>query len=234
MPIEIEQDGKKVVVFTQTELDGVVAEDRRKTETKLKAQVTEKQTAYEQLQTQVADLLGGKPIEEVKTEFATTLSKLQSSEEKAKTLEIQSATRIKEAESKATAAETKFKDLAIGRALLDAALPKAVTSATANLIAKELREKATVDENGVVTLEVELVEDGAKVKKKITPEQAVEIMEKQVDQWGSLFKSGVSGGTNGKGSNVPTTPAGEVDFSKMSMPQYAEWRKANPQLAGVR
>jgi hypothetical protein len=116
---------------------------------------------------------------------------------------------------------------------LDAALPKAVSPATANLLVKELNDRASVDDKGVVTLKFKVTEDGELVEKSITPEEAVAILEGNVTEYGSLFKSSATGGAGLKGTDGMRRKDGAVDVSQLSMEQYARLRKENPSALGL-
>ena len=214
--------------YTQADLNRILAEDRRKTT----RQGTE---AYTQLQAQVESLLQGKSVDEVKADMEATMGKLRSVEDQKATIEQQAANKVKAAELKAQTFEQRYIEHAVGRALKDAAIPKASTPAAADLIAKVLRDNAKIDEKGVVTVEMDVTVDGVVVKKPVTPDEAVALLEAKTAEYGPLFKSGVAGGAGGKGTDgFKKTAAGAVDVSQLSMAQYAELRKTNPQALGLK
>lgn len=183
------------------------------------------------LRTQLQELMDGKTLtDDERGALQDQLDAAKSGEtrlrEELERIKTQSTHKLTETEKRAQAAESELTETLISRALIDAAMGKAAgkdPSANAKLIAQILRAEAKLDPTTkAVGIEREVLEDGAKVKKVLTPTQAVEYMEtKQVDQYGSLFKSTASGGGGGN-NNLPTGP---VDVSKLTMDQYAALRK---------
>lgn len=224
--------GQAAEVFTRADLNRAAAEARRKADQELSA-ARKNQEAYTQLQSQVESLLQGKPIDEIRAEMDATATKLRSVEEQSKLDNAKFAKQLQTATERAAAAETRYVEMAVSRALTDAAAPVASTSAMANHIADILRKSAKVDNNGVVTVEMEVTEEGVTLKKALTPTEAVAILESQPAKYGPLFKSGVGAGTGSAGAGLAKTPGGGIDISKLTMAQYAELRAKNPELLGV-
>jgi hypothetical protein len=71
--------------------------------------------------------------------------------------------------------------------------------------------------------------EGKPITLDLTVDQAVKRMKDTPDKFGNLFKSGVAGGIGGTGS-ANNGRGKTVDPSKMSMHEYLEWRKKNPNL----
>ena len=212
--------------FTQVEVNKLLAEHKRN----LQAEATKNREAHESLRQQVEQLLQGRPIDEVREEMETTASRLRSTEEQSKQEQAKFQKLLKEAQTKAESHEQRYRNLAIGRALKDAALAAdPSTPAAADLISKILYENASVDDKGVVTVEMEVEEEGIKARKKLTPGEAVSILQSLPSQYGPLFKSGMSGGVgNNNTDGIMRGKDGKLDIGKMSMQQYAELRKKNP------
>lgn len=211
-------------MIPQSKVNQMLAEHKRN----LQREAAQAKEAHEALRQQVEGLLNGKSLDEAREEMEATAAKLRSAEEQRKLDEAKYAKELKSAREIATSSHQKYRNLAIGRALSDAAHPLASTPAAANLIAKELFDKSDVDDNGVVTVELEVEEEGQRVKKKLSPSQAVAILESRPSEWGPLFKSTVKGGTSDGTEGILRKNNGKLDVSSMDMKQYAELRKKNP------
>jgi hypothetical protein len=125
----------------------------------------------------------------------------------------------------------KYKQSVINRALKDACIAKAAgtdPAITADIIAGMLREKAELGDNEAVYVEMEVTEAGVTAKKKLTPAEAVAIIEAN-PVYGTLFKTSATGGVSGKqdatGANKPKGP---MDIKGMSQAEFNKLRKADP------
>lgn len=213
-------------MIPQSEVNALIAGVKRS----LKAEVDQKTQAFEQLRSQVEQMLQGRPIEEIREEMETTASKLRTVEENAQRESLQYQNKLKAAQETSAAFEKKYRDSTINRSFLDASLPKALNAASADLIGKLLHDfSPQLDENGVVTVEMEIEEDGVRHKKRISPEAAVDLLEAQPSKYGPLFKSFVSSGTGTNSlDGIKKTKTGKLDVSSMSMEEYAAARNKNP------
>jgi hypothetical protein len=131
---------------------------------------------------------------------------------------------------KAAAAEAKYRNFKISTSLLDAALPKALSQDTAKLIADHLAKSATVDANDNVLVEIEVSENGAMVKKQLTPDQAVA----QLDaiKFGSLFRAPIPKGLGAVKGSVNGSATNGTDITKMEFDQL-KTLKDDPLLAAA-
>ncbi len=206
------------------ELNRLLAADRRKNEAKTK-QATK---AHQTLQRQMDELLEGRSIDEIRDEIEETQSKLRTAEDQAKIDAAKHASALESQTTRADTAGTRLRDHLIGRALKDEAIKLSSTPAAADLISRILAEHATADlETGKVVCKMEIEEEGVKIEKDLTPEQAVQLLESNPSQYGPLFKSGVSGGTGNLVDGVQRKE-GKLDIGSMTMQQYAEMRKKDP------
>lgn len=203
--------------YTDDDLNRLIAKERHKWQ----KQLDSTNQAFKEMQGQVEALLQGKPIDDVRAEMEETAVKLRTAEDNARIAKEQADNRVKAAEEKEQTAWRKYQDSVIGRALTDAAIGKASSPAAAKLLAKELRERAKLGDDDSVSVEMELVEDGVKVKRFVSPEVAINELEKQTD-YAPYFKATVAGGAGGQASNKPIDPG---DISNMSMEEYKQRRE---------
>ncbi len=159
-------------LIPQWKVDKLLAAERRTAERK----VVENQGALQELRTQVEELLSGRPIEEVRAEMETTAAKLRTAQETAKMQEAAFTNQIKTLSDKASGFERRFIESTRDRALVDAAIPKAVSLAAANLIKLTLQNASKVDETGQVQVEINAEENGIPIKRFVTPQEAVALM----------------------------------------------------------
>ena len=213
-PVESQPERK----YSDADLNRVLAAERRKTE----KETSRTQEAYQQMRQQVEALLQGRPVEEALAEMQETAAKLRSVEDNARIEQEKLTNRAKSLEEQAKTFKTKYEESIIGRALVDAAMPKSTGPTTAKLLAKVLRDNARLDEDEVVMVEMEVVEEGVKLRKALSPQEAVAELEK-VEEFAPYFKATVAGGAGGAASKTP----GVSDIDGMSMAQYLEARK-NP------
>lgn len=216
--------GEGAKTYTQAQLNAMLADNKRNLQRDLAAQ----REAHQTLRQQMEELLNGRPIDEFRSELETTAAKLRTAEEKALIEQNRYQRELKDAKEAAAANARKYEDAVIGRALTDAALSegKAISVDAAGLLARELRSSAKVDENGNVFVEMEVEEEGIKTVKKLTPRQAVDVLETR-QGWKPLFKSHVVGGTGGDGNGL-AQKNGRPDVKQMTVEQYRKFRKENP------
>ena len=107
-----------------------------------------------------------------------------------------------------------------------------------NLLLKELKDYAKVDDaTGKVSFLMEVAENGQILKKTLTAEQAVALLESKPAEFGPLFKSFASTGTGAKGNDHQFKDSkGRLSpeaISQLSMADYLKIRKENPAALGL-
>ena len=158
------------------------------------------------------------------------LTKEQQSELAKKKLESELTSRIKEADAKAEKNWNLYQDATIKRSITDAAMsneafrPKQIVTVLEKLT--HLVEDKDEDGKGLGTYTPRVkfpdVKEGKPVTLDFTVDEAVRRMKDLPDEYGNLFKSGVSGGlggnsgSGGSGNNDATAP---TDPAK-----YRQWR----------
>ncbi len=233
--------------FTQDQVNGIVAADRRKLEEALKK--TEKQ--YQ-------DLLASQSLTEqerkaLQANLEMVQGQLRSKEEQLllekKQVEEAYAGKLQEMERKATHFETLYRDSTIDRALQDAAVkheawsPSQVVSLLRSQT-KMLEEtdpktgKLTGRYKPVVEMQALNTTTGEMEIKAYTPEDAVKKMKDTPDTWGNLFKSGVVSGIGAGTATGGLAPgqSGRLDaaaISKLTPAQYREIRATHPEWLGL-
>jgi len=233
--------------FTQEQVNGIVAADRRKLEEALKK--TEKQ--YQ-------DLLASQSLTEqerkaLQANLEMVQGQLRSKEEQLllekKQVEEAYAGKLQEMEKKATHFETMYRDSTIERALQDAAVkheawnPSQVVSLLRGQT-KMLEEtdpktgKLTGKYKPVVEMQALNTTTGEMETKAYTPEDAVKKMKDTPDTWGNLFKSGVVSGIGAGTATGGLTPGQggkltAVQLRNMTQEQYLEIRAKHPELLGL-
>lgn len=218
------------VKYTQADVDRMtkLVEDRlsRKSHAEVKA-----------LQEKLAALQSGEGLPD---EFRNQIDELQRSlmtkEEQAKAEKEIATKKLTEAEKKALEAQTELTNYIVDSQLMSAAIPKASgkdPSATAKLIVSVLKESAKLDPaTKAVTVEMEVEEAGVKIKKSLSPADAVAALEQRVDQYGSLFKasaqSGFGGSNNGQGGQ-----GNGLNFKGMGWEEFNKLCGDRPDLVGL-
>lgn len=194
-------------------------------------QIAVNKDEFDLMRSNMDALLDGKSFDELRASIQGNADALKSEKEKAETERKRAENRLTEAEKARDEAVSKYRTSTVHRALKDAALPKAYSSESADLVVELLKSRAkieTKDGVDVVFVEMDVVKDGVTGKALLTPADAVGIVESQKEKYGPLFKSGVSGGGGGSGSDVKKTASGVPDVAGMSMPDYIKWRKEHP------
>jgi hypothetical protein len=234
--------------FTQEQVNGIVAADRRKLEEALKK--TEKQ--YQ-------DLLASQSLTEqerkaLQANLEMVQGQLRSKEEQLllekKQIEEAYACKMQEMEKKASHFETLYRDSTIERALQDAAVKHEAWSPS-QVVAllrgqtKMLEEtdpktgKLTGRYKPVVEMLALNTTTGEMETKAYTPEDAVKKMKDTPDTWGNLFRSGVVSGI-GAGTATGGLSPGQggkltgAQLRNMTHEQYLEIRAKHPELLGLR
>ena len=234
-------------MFTQDQVNSIVAADRRKLEEALKK--TEKQ--YQ-------DLLASQSLTEqerkaLQANLEMVQGQLRSKEEQLqlekKQVEEAYAAKLQEMERKATRFETLFRDSTIERAIQDAAVkheawnPSQVVSLLRGQT-KMLEEtdpktgKLTGTFKPMVEMQALNTTTGETETKAYTPEDAVKKMKDTPDTWGNLFKSGVVSGIGAGTATGGLSPGqgGRLDAAairNMTQEQYLEIRANHPEWLGL-
>ncbi len=233
--------------FTQEQVNGIVAADRRKLEEALKK--TEKQ--YQELL--ASQSLTEQERKALQANLEMVQGQLRSKEEQLllekKQVEEAYAGKLQEMEKKATHFETMYRDSTIERALQDAAVkheawsPSQVVSLLRGQT-KMLEEtdpktgKLTGKYKPVVEMQALNTTTGEMETKAYTPEDAVRKMKDTPDTWGNLFKSGVVSGIGAGTATGGLTPGQggkltAVQLRNMTQEQYLEIRAKHPELLGL-
>jgi hypothetical protein len=230
--------------FTQEDLNKFLAEDRRKTEAKYKAELSKAEKNYQELLenknlTEQDRTRLQESLEDVRKQLRTKEQQL--SHEK-KQVEEQYSTRLKEAEQKATHWETQYREEKITRAIVDAAVsedafrPEQIVLELfgKTKLVEDIDEitKKPAGKHKVVVDFPDVAENGDPIMTQRTPREAVKRMKELSDLYGNLFKSGIVSGIGGS-SGQGGVGTGHVDVSKLTPEQYMKLRKENPQALGL-
>jgi hypothetical protein len=229
--------------FTQDELNRVLAEDRRKHQTKLQEVETKLQKALE------SKTLTEQDRKALQENLETVQGQLRTKEQQLavekKQLEESYQQRIVEVEKKASFFESLFRDSTIERALIDAAVKHEAWSPSQ--VVTQLRgqtelvpdvDPTTGKPTGTFTPMVKMMDKdattGEMVKCSRTPDEAVKRMKDMPDTWGNLFRSGVVSGIGAGTATGGLMPGqGKIDVRKLTHAQYLEIRAKNPELLGL-
>lgn len=228
-----DDDPSRPKLFTQKDVNRFLAEEKRK----FRGQLENTEKEYKAL------LNSTKLSEEERTKLEESLENVQkqlrTKEEQAKlekkNLKEQYEGELQEWKQRAEAAESRYIDSTISRALTDAAAqgdafnPNQVVTLLRPMT-KMVEEKPMIDFPDVST------ETGESIIAQMTPDEAIKRMKQLPETYGNLFKSGVTGGVGAASATGGLTPGsnGRVDASKLSVDQYMELRQKNPSAVGLR
>jgi uncharacterized FlaG/YvyC family protein len=235
-------DVTKPTMFTQDQVNKFLAEDRRRNEAAHKAaqkQLLQKQEAEynallasKSLTEQERDALN-ESLESVQKQLLS--EKEYAARELKKTQDALTAQKIT-AEQAAKDWETRYRDSAITRELLDAAAKnEAYNAAQMMRTLKSSAKLVPLDgSTGEFQVVVDLADevDGKPVTTQLPPDAAMKRMKELPALYGNLFKANVVSGIGGN-SNTAGQPAGHAgtpDFKNMTPAQYAKLRKEHPEL----
>lgn len=229
----------------QAKVNALLADERRKAETKSKSDL-------QSIQAQLEEALQSKTLAEedrtkLKATHEDTQKRLRTEAEQLahekKRAEEEFKTKYTEVESRATAWEQRFKSAEITRSLQDAAIAEEAYNPTqiVSLLRHSTKMTEEVDEKtnkptGNFMLEVEFEDvstEGASYTAKMPPAKAVKRM-KELPQYANLFKSGVVSGLGGN-STAGGAAGGntKIDLRNLTPEQYRELRKNNPKALGL-
>jgi hypothetical protein len=211
-----------------------LANHKRTLQTQLR-DAQQKAAAYDQLQGQVGELLesglidGVEDLGEFRQAAAETLDKYKSETERLADEGKRSEKLLAETAKRAEEVTTRYDQAMIRQDVINEAVDKVVSPGALKLVQQHLAAYAQNTDKGVVFNYPVANEEGADEVKPLTAKQAVEAMEANVSDFGTLFKSTVSGGAGDEVVNgVTRTPTGNIDFSNMSMDKYIELQSKNP------
>ena len=213
-----------VTTFTQDQVNHLLAEEKRKLQTKMTAVTAEiealKLTATEAEKVKVT-------INDLRKELST---KEELAKQEAENLSKKAAADKAALETEKSAWQNRFTEAEISRGIMDAAV--ANDSFDPNQMVSLLRPTAklaeTVDAEGKPTGKFavkitfkDTVQD-KEVELELTPAEVIKRMKDKPAKFGNLFKSNIRPGLG----NAPGNPAsGPVNMKDLA--QYQLWRKAN-------
>ena len=234
-------EGEKML--SQTEVNKIVADEKRKYQQK-----------YEQLEKSYEDRLKDQAISD--DERLALEKQLEDIQARNRTKEQQAAherkqseeaykNQLEEATNKAKTWEQRYTESTIQRELQAAAI--AHDAYNPDQIVVQLRSQTSLveqlDGNGkptgqivpMVEMSVKNEDSGTTEKLQMTPEEAVEYMQKNPERWGNFFKNNIREGIGSSSATGGTfTGDGTVDVTKLSDKQYFELREKNPAALGLK
>jgi len=234
-------------VFTQEQVNEIVAKDRRNLEATLKK--TEKQ--YQELL--ASQSLTEQERKALQANLEVVQGQLRSKEEQLllekKQVEEAYAGKLQEMEKKASFFETLYRDSTIERALADAAVKHEAFSPSqiVSLLRSQTKMLEETDSKTgrltgkykpMVEMQAFNATTGEMETKAYTPEDAVKKMKDTPEQWGNQFRSGVVSGIGGGTATGGLTPGqgGKLDAAalrKLTAAQYREIRATHPEWLGL-
>lgn len=226
------------ITMTNDQLNNKLKSHRMGLQNKL-VEAERRAAGFDTMQGQVQDLLESGLIDNIEGEgldaFRVGVEKtIADHRSESENLKIEAGRQVKELEKatkRANVATEKFTTSTINQAITDEAGSKAFSPSTLKLIRMELRTKAEIQPDDSVLFLMDVPdEDGKVTPTKVSAKTAVELMESNVTEFGSLFASTVSGGAGAEVTldGVKRTAAGGVDIKSMSMEQYMEIEDKNP------
>lgn len=194
-----------------------------------------KATAYEQLQNQVGELLESGLIDGVESlgefrEAATdTINTYKSEAERLVDEGKKQAKILDDVTQRANEVTSRYDQAMIRQDVINEAASKTVSPGALKLVQQHLANYAKNTEEGVVFDYPVANDEGKTVLTPMNAEQAVAAMEANVSDFGTLFKSTVSGGAGGEiVDGLNRRQDGHIDFGNMSMDKFMELKTKNP------
>lgn len=218
--------------FTQADVDRVVSE-------RLNREKKAFQSEKEKLVGQLQELESAKGLsDEERTALSTRIEELQTSmmtkeelsAKEKKKLEQKAAADLEASKAEISKWQGLYTNSTIERAITDAAA-SAEAFRPGQIVALLKPATRLVEENGQLVTKVKFDgkdKDGKPVQLDLTVDQAIKQMKETPEEFGNLFKSGVTPGLGGAGS--AGEGAGEPDLIKMAKDpaKWIEWRKKHP------
>ena len=213
-------------VVTKDQVEKLLADERKKSDAKLKVVLADKEAA-------LTDLLATKNLTKQQfTEYEAKLDEVQKQlytekelalKEKKK-VEEQLGGKLKETEQKAKEWEGRFAESTIKRELQEAAVKgEAINPKQIVLLLKPSTKIVEADGEYKTVVEIEETVDGKTATVQCSPEEAVKKMKEQVEAYGNLFKTQA---VNGLGKTAPEkkADAGKIDWDNLSHEEYMKLR----------
>lgn len=231
----------------QKKFNEAIASERRKEEAKYKTALTKTETNLKSL---LADSTTRSDKERLALEenLATVQGQLRTKEQTAllreKELESTYQTKLTDAEKRADAAESRYRDSTVTRALQDAAITNDAfnPSQIVTLLKASTKLVDDLDGNNKPTGRLKVVVEfpdksttGEDVMFTGSPEDAVKRLREKHES-ANLFKNNVVSGLGANSSTGGLTPGsnGRVDLRNLTPAQYREIREKQPELLGLR
>ena len=231
-------------MFTQEDLNRILAEDRRKHQTQLKEQAEKLEAVLKnsQLTEQDRKVLQ-ENLEAVKGQLRS--AEAAAAKEKQE-LEQAFQAKLVDSEKKSQIWEGLYRESMIQRSLQDAAVKGDAwqPGQIVTLMKPMTKLVACVDPttnrpNGQYEVQIEMLDTDPKTGQQVmmnrTPEAAVARMKELPELYGNLFKSGVVSGIGSSSATGGLMPGqgGKIDVRKLTPQQYREIRQKNPELLGL-
>ena len=226
-------------VFTQEDVNRLLAEDRRKHQAKIDRVQRTLEAVSE------SKNLSVKEREQLATQLEAMAAENRTREEQL----LHERTQLENRHAEALADEKKhtdawrrrFEESVIHNALLDAAHRSDAFSADqiSRLLKPSTRVIERTDERGKGTGDYEVVvdlpdtdEQGNPTTRTLSAHEALETMQTK-PVYGNLFKSNLVSGV-ASSSGVGVMPGGKIDVRNLTQEQYMELRRTNPAALGLR
>jgi len=219
-------------LFTQADLNRILAEDKRKHQERMSQLEAELATLSEDRSlTENAREQLNRQLEDLRKTFRT---KEQEIEFQRKQEAEKYQNELKDFRTKAERWEAKYRSEKMTRALQDAAANAgAFRSEQIVALLKPMTELKEKDGDFVAMIDFPDIDEktGEEIKTLRTPSDAVKRMKELPKIWGNLFESNVvSGVGSGQGQ---VSGAGDVDVSSLTTEQYMKLRRENPERLGL-
>lgn len=219
---------------SHSQLNAILSKHRKNLQKELnetKQQASEREKAFLDLKSQVEKFTEGQPVDEFMKGVEETLSLLDSEADKKDREAKKTAKSLAEAQERANSFESRYNKAMFWQAVREAAGAKAVSDAAVRLIGRELEDKYTVTDDGQVVFRMKLAdEDGEFEERDVEAREAVEALEKDVSNFGTLFKSTVNSGLGSETDGMTRTKEGKVDVMGMDYGEFRKLKRENPEL----
>lgn len=232
----------------QKKFNDAIATERRKQEAKYRKELEKTEATYKELLAN-NNSLTEKERKTLQDNLDTIQGQLRSREQQAaqekKELETSYQGKLAAAEQRAIAAEQRWRDSTIMRALQDAAVEhEAYSTRQVVMLLKDwTRLVEKVDANGKGTGQFDVMVDfpdkdattGQEIKTTKTPSEAVKRMT-DVTEYQNLFRRNVVSGVGGNSAIGGLTPGsnGRIDVRSLTHEQFLKVRAEHPELLGLR
>lgn len=234
-------DGSGTLTLTQSELDTLMAKNRRGVQAKL-AEAEKKAKAYDALQSKVSGFLEGEgegyqDLDHFREATDTILRETQSEVETLRQQSDDMTKKLNAERERANLADSRFANAMIQRQIADDAADLVVEGAGREGAVEYFQLKlGSVAEFNAETGEVGVKwkvmdEETGRTEEKIVPvKQALKDMEANPSKYGRYFRSTVNGGAGGETvDGVQRHPDGGLDFGRIDFNKFKELAKKNPQ-----